>query len=36
MAELSPLKVLALIKKLGPNFKDDLIPFGLSCIFPYH
>ena len=36
MAEFSPLEVSAWIKKLGPSFKEALIPFGLSCIFPYH
>ena len=36
MEEFSSLEVLAWIKKLGPSFKEALIPFGLSCIFPYH
>ena len=36
MAEFSPLEVSAWIKKLGPNFKKAITPFGLSCIFPYH
>ena len=36
MAEFSPLKVSAWIKRLGPSFKDSLIPLSLSCIFPYH
>jgi len=36
MAEFSPLEVSAWIKKLGPSFKDALVPLGLSCIFPYH
>lgn len=36
MAELSPLEVSTWIKKLSPSFKEALIPFGLSCIFPYH
>ena len=36
MAEFIPLVVLSWIKKLDTCFKDALIPFGLSCIFPYH
>ena len=36
MAEFSSLEVPAWIKKLGPCFKEALIPFGLSCMFPYH
>lgn len=36
MPEFSPLEVSAWIKKLGPSFKEGLIPFGLSCTFPYH
>ena len=23
-------------RKLGPDFKDSIAPYGLSCIFPYH
>ena len=33
---ISPLEVSAWIKRLGPSFKDSLIPFSLSCIFLYH
>ena len=36
MVEFSPLKVSAWIKRLGPSFKDSLIPISLSYIFPYH
>ena len=36
MAEFTPLEVSALIKMLGPTFKDAFIPLGLSCILPYH
>ena len=36
MAELFPLEVSAWIKRLGPSFKEAIIPFSLSCIFPYH
>ena len=36
MAEFSPLEVSTWIKKLGPSFKEALVPFDLSCIFPYH
>ena len=36
MAENSPLDVSTWIKKLGPNFKHFLAPYGLSYIFPYH
>jgi len=36
MAKFSPLEVWTWIKKLGPSFKEALIPFGHSCIFPYH
>ena len=36
MVEFSPLEVSTWIKRLGPNFKDALVLFGLSCIFPYH
>ena len=24
------------IRKLSPDFKDSISPYGLSCIFPYH
>ena len=36
MVENSPLDVSTWIKKLGPNFKDSVAPYGLSCILPYH
>ena len=36
MAENSPLDVSTWIRKLGPDFKDSIAPYGLSCIFPYH
>ena len=36
MAESSPLDVSTWIRKLGPDFKDSVTPYGLSCIFPYH
>ena len=36
MVEFTPLAVSTWIKKLGPSFKDALIPLGHSCIFPYH
>ena len=36
MVENSPLDVSTWIRKLGPNFKDYVAPYGLSCIFPYH
>ena len=36
MAENSPPDVPTWIRKLGPNFKDSIAPYGLSCIFPYH
>ena len=36
MAENSSLDVSTWIRKLGPNFKDFVTPYGLSCIFPYH
>ena len=36
MVEFTPLEVSAWIKKLGPSFKDALIPFGLFCISSYH
>ena len=26
----------AWIKRLGPSFKEAVIPFSLSCTFPYH
>ena len=36
MVENSPLDISAWIKRLGPDFKDSIAPYGLSCIFPYH
>ena len=36
MAKNSPLDVSAWIRRLGPDFKDSITPYGLSCIFPYH
>ena len=36
MAKFSLLEVLAWIEKLGLSFKEAIIPFSLSCIFPYH
>ena len=36
MVEFSLLEVSAWIKKLGLSFKEAIIPFSLSCIFPYH
>ena len=36
MAENSHLDVLAWIRRLGPDFKDFITPYGLSCVFPYH
>ena len=35
MVESSPFNVSTWIRKLGPNFKDFVAPYGLSCIFPY-
>ena len=36
MVEFFPLEVSAWIKNLGLSFKEALIPFGFSYIFPYH
>ena len=36
MVQFSPLEVTTWFKKLGPNFKEAITHFGLSCIFPYH
>ena len=36
MAKISPFEVSTWIRKLGPSFKEAIIPYGLSCIFPYH
>jgi len=35
MVENSPLDVSG-IWRLGPDFKDSIIPYGLSYVFPYH
>ena len=34
MAEFSTFEVSTWIRKLGPRFKEAIIPYGLSCIFP--
>ena len=36
MAKISPFEVSTWIRKLGPSFKEAIVPYGLSCIFPYH
>ena len=36
MAEFTPFKVSTWIRKLSPSFKEVVIPYGLSYIFPYH
>ena len=36
MVENCPLDVSTCIRKLGPDFKDSVAPYGLSCIFPFH
>ena len=36
MAENSLLDVWAWIRRLGPDIKDSITPYGLSCVFPYH
>ena len=36
MAENSPLNVSAWIRKFGPDFKDSIASYGLSCVFPCH
>ena len=33
MVEFSPMEVSLWVSKLNPNFKDALIPLGLSCAF---
>jgi len=30
------LDVSAWIRRLGPDFRDSIAPYGLSCVFPYH
>ena len=34
MAENFPLYVSAWIRRLGPDFKDSITPYGLSSMFP--
>ena len=34
MAENSPIDISTWIRKLGPNFKDFIAPYGFCCIFP--
>ena len=36
MEENSPLDVSAWIRRLGPDFKDSIAPYGISCVFLYH
>ena len=36
MAENSSLDVSAWIRRLGLDFKDSIVSYGLSCVFPYH
>ena len=36
MAENSPLDISTWIMRLGPDFKDSIGPYGLSCVIPYH
>ena len=36
MVENSPFDVSAQIRRLGPNFKDSIALYGLSCVFLYH
>ena len=36
MVENSPFDVSTWIRRLGPDFKDSIAPYSLSCIFPYH
>ena len=36
MAENFPLDVSTWIRMLGPDFKDSIAPYDLSCVFPYH
>ena len=33
MEENSPLDVSVWIRRLGPDLKDSIAPYGLSCIF---
>ena len=36
MAENSPFDVSAWIRRLSPDFKDSVVPYGLSYVFQYH
>ena len=36
MEENSPLDVSVWIRRLGPDLKDSIAPYGLSCIFAQH
>ena len=36
MAENSSLDMSAWIRRLGLDFKDSIVPYGLSYVFPYH
>ena len=36
MVANSSLNVSTWIRKLGPDFKDFVAPYGLFCVFPYH
>ena len=36
MVDNSPLDASTWIRKLDPDFKDFVAPYGISCIFPYH
>ena len=36
MVKNSTLDVLAWIRRLSPDFKDSITPYGLSCVFPYN
>ena len=36
MVENSSLDVSACIRRLEPDCKDSITPYGLSCVFPYH
>ena len=36
MVENSLLDVSTWIRRLGPDFKDSIAPYGLSCVFLYY
>ena len=36
MAKNSPLDISTWIRRLGPDFKDSIAPYGLSYVFPYY